>query len=191
VEIVGDPPAEWPWFEPVLTYENAIVPRSLIAAGVRLGRPTLIAKGCSMLDWLIDVQTGESGQFSPVGNGWWPRKAERSQFDQQPIEAASMIAAAADAYRATGRGRYLQAAEAAYGWVLGDNDIGVPLAIPASGGCQDGLTPSGPNENQGGESTLMWLTALEQIRDLRRSTPSHIRPVVLAQSPLDGAAQGE
>jgi hypothetical protein len=67
----------------------------------------------------------------------------------------------------------------------------VPLAIPASGGCRDGLTPWGPNENQGGESTLMWLTALEQVRELRRSTQSDLRPAVLAQPPLDDTAKGE
>jgi hypothetical protein len=187
----GDPTADWPWCEPILTYENALVPRALIAAGLRLGRPELIARGCSVLDWLIDIQTDESGKFSPIGNkNWWPRGAERSRFDQQPIEAGSMVDAAADAYRATGRQSYVRAAETAYGWFLGDNDIGVPLAIPASGGCQDGLTPWGPNKNQGGESTLMWLTALERIRDLRRAQ-SHPGQVILAQSPFDGAAQGE
>jgi len=191
VEMVGDPAADWPWFEPVLTYENALVPRALIAGGLRLDQPTLVARGCAILDWLIDVQTGDSGQFSPIGNKtWWPREAGRSQFDQQPIEAASMVAAAVEAYRATGSPRYFQAAEMAYGWFLGDNDLGVPLAIPASGGCQDGLTRLGPNKNQGGESTLMWLTALEQIRDLRRYTHA-ARPVVLARPSFDSAAEGE
>jgi hypothetical protein len=192
VELVGEPTTEWPWSEPILTYENPLVPRALIAAGLRLGQPALIARGCSVLDWLIDVQTSESGKFSPIGNKtWWPRTAGRSQFDQQPIEAGSMIDAAADAYRATGRQRYLYAAENAYGWFLGDNDVGVPLAIPASGGCQDGLTQWGPNENQGGESTLMWLTALEQIRDLRRLTQSGPGQIGVAQPSFDGAAKGE
>ncbi len=185
----GDPTAEWLWFEPVLTYENTLAARALIAAGVRLGQPSLLARGCSVLDWLIDVQTSESGQFSPIGNkGWWPRMAERSQFDQQPIEAASMVAAAADAYRATGYQRYLDAAERAYGWFLGDNDRGLRLADPGSGGCQDGLTQWGPNKNQGGESTLMWLTALEDIRALRRSIQSGFVPVDSAQPSLDGDA---
>ena len=31
----------------------------------------------------------------------------------------------------------------------------------------DGLTPEGVNENQGAESTLMWLIALERIRTIR------------------------
>jgi hypothetical protein len=162
---------EWPWPEPVLTYENALMPRALIAAGLRLGRPALLAQGCAVLDWLIEVQAGESGQFSPIGNTrWWVRTGERSRFDQQPIEAGVMVSAAADAFRATGRRHYLDAAEAAYGWFLGGNDVGVALADPVRGACSDGLTPRGPSANQGAESMLMWLTALEQMRELRRST---------------------
>jgi hypothetical protein len=172
---------EWPWPEPVLTYENALMPRALIAAARRLDQPALLARGCSVLDWLIDVQAGESGRFSPVGNSdWWHRTAERSRFDQQPIEAATMVAATSAAFRATGRARYLDAAEAAYGWFLGDNDLGVALADPARGACCDGLTPTGPNENQGAESTLMWLTALEEMRELRRSASSDPRLAVEA-----------
>jgi hypothetical protein len=183
-------PVEWPWPESVLTYENALVPQALIAAGLRLGRPALLARGCSVLDWLIDVQAGESGQFSPVGTShWWPRTAERSRFDQQPIEAATMLSAAAAAYRATGRARYLDAAETAYGWFLGDNDLGVTLADPARGACYDGLTPTGPNENQGAESTLMWLTALERMRELRRSTKGGFVLPALAELGPDSAAR--
>jgi hypothetical protein len=81
-----------------------------------------------------------------------------------------MVSAAAAAFGATGRRHYLDAAEAAYGWFLGDNDLGVVMADPIRGACYDGLTPTGPNRNQGAESTLMWLTALEQMRELRRGT---------------------
>ena len=183
VEKFGDPDAAWPWPDQVLTYENSLVAQALITAGRRLGNQLIMARGCSVLDWLIDVQTGECGVLSPVGNAsWWPRTGERSQFDQQPIEAASMVAAAAAAFRATGRRRYLDAAEMAYGWFLGDNDLEVPLANPTSGGCCDGLTPWGPNENQGAESTLMWLTALEGMRALRGSTRRGLRRAELVET---------
>ena len=72
--------------------------------------------------------------------------------------------------RPTGRpdgSRYRAAAERAYAWFLGDNDVGVPVADPARGACHDGLTPDGVNANQGAESTLMWLTAVERMRALR------------------------
>jgi hypothetical protein len=162
---------EWPWPEPVLTYENALPAQALIVAGVALGRPGMLARGCAVLDWLIDVQLGQDGCLSPVGNkGWWPRGGPRSRFDQQPIEAATLLAAAAAAARATGGERYLDAAESAYGWFLGDNDVGVAVADPASGSCHDGLQPLGLNPNRGAESTLMWLTALDRIRQLRRAS---------------------
>ena len=74
----------WPWPESVLTYENALIPQALIVAGVRLGRPAMVERGCAVLDWLVDVQSGEGGVFSPVGNrGWWPRTGRRSHFDQR------------------------------------------------------------------------------------------------------------
>lgn len=167
------PASEWPWPEPVLTYENALLPHSLIVAGRRSRQDDLVAGGCAMLDWLIEIQTGVDGKFSPVGNkGWWPRNGVRSQFDQQPIEAATLLAAAAVAFKTTGRQRYLDAAEAAYGWFLGDNDMGVTIADPARGACHDGLAADGVNENQGAESTLMWLMAVEHMRELRRLTAS-------------------
>jgi hypothetical protein len=163
-----DAQTSWPWPESVLTYENALVPQALIVAGLRLGRVSMVERGCAVLDWLVEVQSGEAGVFSPVGNqGWWPRNGIRSQFDQQPIDAATTVSAASAAFAATGLRRYLSAAEQAYGWFLGDNDVGVEIADPVNGACGDGLGPVGVNPNQGAESTLMWLTALEKIRDLR------------------------
>ena len=53
-----------------------------------------------------------------------------------------------------------------YAWFLGDNLLGLRLADTSSGGCFDALTPNGVNQNQGAESTLMWLTALEHMRTL-------------------------
>lgn len=182
----GAAAVEWPWPEPLLTYENALMPHALIVAGMRLGRPEALARGRAVLDWLIDIQVDEEGCFSPVGNSqWWPRTGERSQFDQQPIEAATMVLAAAAALRATGNRRYLAAAETAYGWFLGANDLGVVVADPARGACHDGLTPHGVNLNQGAESTLMWLTALEQMRETRLWVQGESRPGSWAESGIE------
>ncbi len=128
-------------------------------------RPGIIFR---VLDWLIGVQTAPEGHLSPVGNlGWWPRDGARAQFDQQPIEAATLLHAAAAAYETTGGGRYREAVELCYGWFLGANDTGARVADPERGACHDGLTPRGVNENQGAESTLAWLAALAAIRRLR------------------------
>jgi hypothetical protein len=162
----------WPWPEPRLTYENALPVQALIVAGRYLGSRPMVDAGLGLLDWLILVQTAPAGHLSPIGNGWWPRGGEKSRFDQQPIEATSLLLAAETAYRVTDDGRYRAAMERAYAWFLGANDLGLDVADPERGASCDGLTPRGVNTNQGAESTLMWLIALEHVRAIRgeRST---------------------
>jgi hypothetical protein len=125
--------ASWPWPEPRITYENALPVHALIVAGTRLASRTMVDDALELLDWLIAVQTGPGGHLSPVGNGWWPRDGERSRFDQQPIEATSLLLASEAAFRATERGRYRSAIERCYGWFLGRNDLAVDVADPARG----------------------------------------------------------
>lgn len=179
---------EWPWPEETLTYENALLPHALIVAGRRLGDARLRSVGLHVLDWLIAVQTSRRGVFTPIGShGWWSRGMIRSQFDQQPIEATAVILAAAAAHETTQDAGYLRSAEAAYGWYLGDNDAGLAVAEVLTGGCHDGLSEDQVNVNQGAESTLMWLTALETMRQLRtdamaaRQTPSRGGTPVLVE----------
>jgi len=157
----------WPWLEESLTYENALIPRAIIVAGQRLQANAMLAIGLQVLNWLIDTQTAPAGHLSPIGNGWWPRGGEKSQFDQQPIEATSILLAAHAAHQATGDARYLAAMERAYAWFLGKNDLGVRIADPLRGAGADGLTADGVNVNEGAESTLMWLVAAEHIRVVR------------------------
>ena len=168
---------DWPWPEATLTYENALLPHALIVAGRRTADPGLRRVGLGVLDWLIAIQTTRRGMFTPVGcDGWWPRGGTRSRFDQQPIEATALILAASAAWSVTDDAGYRRAAESAYGWFLGDNEIGTPVANVATGGCHDGLSEDHVNLNQGAESTLMWLTALETMRGLRtRATAIRVR----------------
>jgi hypothetical protein len=161
--------ADWPWPEATLTYENGIVPRALLRAGDRLGDRWMVDRGLRLLDWLVAVQTGPEGRFSPIGNrGWWPRGGPRARYDQQPIEATALLLAAEAAFEITGGPSHRVTMEWAYGWFLGRNDARQRVALPETGACHDGLTPIGVNANQGAESTLMWLIALERIRTARQ-----------------------
>ena len=82
-----------------------------------------------------------------------------------------MVLAAEAALAHTASPRYRDVAEQAYAWYLGENDAGIPVAEPATGGCHDGLEHDGVNANMGAESTLMWLTTLEHMREIRRAAP--------------------
>jgi hypothetical protein len=165
------PATGWLWPEPALTYENALLARALLVAGRTLDSELTVASGIKLIDWLIDVQTGVAGHLSPIGNGWWPAGGERSRFDQQPIEATSLLLAAESAFELTSDPAYLIAIDRAYGWFLGANDVGVAVAVPERGASYDGLTGTGVNANQGAESTLMWLIALEHVRVIRAARP--------------------
>jgi hypothetical protein len=169
----------WPWPEPTVTYEAFLMPRALLAAGARLGRDDLLGLGSDTLDWLLEALVDEEGRFHPVGNrGWWPHLGPPARFDQQPIEAGSLAAVADLAHELTGDHRYLDVADAAYGWFIGRNDLGLSVALPSRGACQDGLGPGRVNRNQGAESTLVWLMTVEHLRAMRRRAAAGVAPAI-------------
>jgi len=137
-----------------------------------MGRDDLVATGARSLEWLAKLQHTPDGFFSPIGsNGFHRRGAERARFDQQPIEACSMVSAALDALRITGDARWAREANSAFAWFLGQNHLQVPVYDVSSGGCRDGLHAERVNENQGAESTLSFLMALSDMQAAARAVP--------------------
>jgi glycosyltransferase involved in cell wall biosynthesis len=162
---------DWKWFENVVAYGNARLPQALLLVGSACMDDRMISAGLESLDWLTEMQRGESdGHFVPIGSqGFYRQDGEKARFDQQPIEAAGAVSACLQAYRITGDGRWRNEAWSAFNWFLGDNDLQVPLYDSVTGGCRDGLHPDRANENQGAESTLSFLMALLEMRALQES----------------------
>jgi hypothetical protein len=159
----------WPWPESQVTYENAILAQALIEAGDLLDHPAMVMRGLAALDWLLDTQVADAGHIELIGNkGWWPRGGTPAQFDQQPIDAASLVEGCAAAWRITGQRAWQLEVERAYAWFFGANTVGIAVADPTAGACADGLLAVGVNANQGAESTLAWLTATECVRGTMR-----------------------
>lgn len=149
-------PPDWPWPEPVLTYELARVPLGLLRASDAHG--VGLHAALRTLDFLLDVVL-EDGVVVPVGNrGWYPRGGRKARWDQQPVDPGALVEACVDAYRRTGQDRYRDAAERAWGWFFGKNLLGVVL-VDSDGACRDGLGPDGPNENCGAEACLAYTLA--------------------------------
>jgi glycosyltransferase involved in cell wall biosynthesis len=159
---------DWIWPEDVVTYANGKLPHSLLLAGQAIARDDLVDMGLKSLDWLLHVQTEPStGVLSFVGNGGWLRRGgEPARFDQQPIEAHALVEACLEAFSVTADRRWLAQARRCFDWFLGKNVLGRPLYDGETGGCHDGLHPSGVNGNQGAESTLAWLLSLLAMRNL-------------------------
>jgi len=159
----------WPWCEDVLSYDNARLPQALLLSGQWIPDAEMLDTGLRTLDWLKQVQTDENGRhFAAIGNdGWFTRDGTKARFDQQPIEAASMVDACIEAFNCTRDEGWISYAYRCLNWYQGENDLGVNLCDYATGGCRDGLGAQGANENQGAESTLCWLMALLAIYSQR------------------------
>jgi hypothetical protein len=159
----ADPRTEWPWPEPRLTYANATLPESMIAAGTALERPDLLRRGLDLLDWLIDLESFD-GHLSVTPVGGRGPDDHGPGFDQQPIEVAALADACARARTVDGDRRWLDGITTAANWFLGDNDRGVVMWDPNTGGAFDGLESDGANLNQGTESTLALLSTMQHAR---------------------------
>ncbi|GAA4983752.1 glycosyl transferase [Actinopolymorpha pittospori] len=164
---VGEPveSGDWWWPEDRLTYANAALAEVVIAAGDLGGDSGLLGTGLRMLEWLRDVQLND-GRLSVIPAPGFRRDGERVRHDQQPIEVASFADACATAAAVTGESNWEAGVSQAAAWFMGDNDTGTPMWDPSTGGSYDGLTPVGPNRNQGAESTLALISTLQHARRL-------------------------
>lgn len=149
----------WKWFEERITYCNAIIPFALLKAYRVIPVKRWLDTGRESLDFLLG-QTFRDGIFQPVGcKGWLEKGKKAAVYDQQPVEAGETLLACIEAYKVTGDKKYLGYAKACFDWYLGKNIAGVSLIDPDTGGCMDGITPHGPNENEGAESLISWFLA--------------------------------
>ena len=171
--------AEWKWFEPVLTYDNAKIPHALIVSGRGLTNEKMLKSGIDSLHWLTTVQTSSRGHFQPVGTDKiFERGSSKPVFDQQPIEAYSTISACLEAYLTTKDKHWHNEAEKAFQWFLGANDLGISLYEPENGGCYDGLHVDRVNRNQGAESTIAFLLSLYEMTNITNIIESLKEPIL-------------
>ncbi len=154
---------DWPWPEPRLTYANAVLPEALLAAGAHLARPEIVEDGLTLLRWLLDRETVD-GHLSPTPVGGTGPGDRAPAFDQQPIEVAAMADTCARAAEVTGDAHWRCGTKLAIKWFTGANDAGAVMWDPVTGGGYDGLEATGPNLNQGAESTLALISTFQHAR---------------------------
>jgi len=174
---------DWPWFEDVLSYDNAKLPHALILSGRVMRDPAALETGLKTLRWLVRLQTTDGDFFSPIGsNGFYRRGGQRALFDQQPIEAQAMVSACLEAYVATQDAEWLAHARRAFEWFLGRNVLGLALYDSTTGGTCDGLHVGRVNQNQGAESMLAFLLARAEMQAVQE-TLSAFRAVAPVEQP--------
>jgi hypothetical protein len=157
---------DWRWFEPQLTYDNAMLPFALFAAYGVTGERASLRDARESLEFLEEV-CFEGDRLHLVGNtGWHDRGGEKASADEQAIDAAAFVLAFRCAYLVTNDRHYLKRMREAFSWFLGANRLGLPLYDFATGGCRDGIGVSQLNQNQGAESTLCFLMSLLKMLEL-------------------------
>jgi len=162
---------DWFWFEENLTYDNALLPTSLMRAHEILGDNKYKEVAFKTLEFLESV-TYRGSYFSFIGNYQWMQKGERkSLYGQQALDTMAMVLMYHDAFKLTNDNDYMAKMEVAFSWFMGNNDVFLPLYDCDTKGCNDGLEDFGVNRNQGAESTIsFWISSLLMRRNFEFNT---------------------
>ena len=159
---------DWRWFEPYLTYVNGRLSQALFEAYQETKQTKYIQAAEESFLFLLEVQI-LGNKFVPIGNkGWYKRGGQRSMYDQQSVEAASMTEAAISAYQATGNCYYRTIADTIFNWFLGKNTQNCFVYDSATGGCYDGIIEKGLNLNMGAEATVSYLSARMELQTTKQ-----------------------
>jgi len=151
---------DWQWFEPILTYDNGLMPAALFCTYEKTEQEKYLKVAEESMNFLESV-IFKGDHIALIGNEGWYRKGEkRARFSQQPIDAMAMVLMYEKAYLVTENKKdYLHKMFTSFMWFLGENDLRLPLYDYETKGCCDGLEKKGVNRNQGAESTLAYLLA--------------------------------
>lgn len=166
---------DWRWFEPHLTYSNAVIPESLFYAYDLFKNRSYLTVAEESLAFLKSI-TFFKKHYSPIGQkGWFFRNKTRSFFDQQPEDTAHMVQTKLTAYNTTGKPEHFEDAYKAFQWFLGMNFLNQVIYDEVTGGCHDGLGRDGMNLNQGAESTISYLLARLAFENIKRPQNSLVQ----------------
>ncbi len=148
---------EWKWFEPILAYDNGILPLALLRSSEILNDKKITRIAMESMDFLTK-HTLKDDYLSIIGNEkWYKKEGERSVFAQQPIDAMASVLMYHQAYHLTKDKDYLIKLYTCFMWFLGENDLRMSLYDFETRGCCDGFESYGVNRNQGAESSLAYL----------------------------------
>ncbi|NPV89647.1 MAG: glycosyltransferase [Firmicutes bacterium] len=157
---------KWKWFEKSVTYSNSVFPWALFAAQKIFNEKRFLEVAEESLDFLESI-TFKDGFFKPVGcNGWLVKGGTPAEFDEQPIEACETALTYLEAYSVTRRKKYKAKAKKCHAWYEGANSKGIKLVDGETGGCFDGLTGRGVNQNLGAESLVSYWISYLALSDL-------------------------
>lgn len=164
---------EWNWFEASLTYDNSVLPESLLYAYRSIGGEQYKKIAKESFDFLLNHIFTKDHIKVISNDGWLLKGSKNHGYGQQPIDVASVVMTLSTFYDMFRSPIYLTQRTNAFNWFLGKNHLHQIMYNPATGGCYDGLEEYNVNLNQGAESTICYLLArltMGKKFDLQRKT---------------------
>lgn len=150
---------EWLWFETYLTYDNGILPESMLLAYQAIGREEYKQIAWEAFEFLLK-KLFVGNRLQVISNqGWMHKGEEHHGFGEQPVDVAGTVIALGAFYQVFKEEKYLRMQTDAFNWFLGNNHLHQIIYNPTTGGCYDGLEENNINLNQGAESTVCYLMA--------------------------------
>jgi len=148
---------DWNWFEKRITYSNGRLPEALFLAYELIKDEKYLETAEESLKFLTEIVIKNDKLILVGHNGWYNQNGKRAYFDQQPVDASSMVDVYLVAHKVTNKKQYYHNALLSFSWFLGRNLLNKPVYDENTGGCFDGLGETYINLNQGAESTLAYL----------------------------------
>lgn len=150
---------KWHWFEASMTYDNSVLPESLLYAYRATGNERYKEVAKESFDFLLSLLFKEDRINVISNDGWLYKGKECRRYGEQPIDVASTVVVLTTFYNTFKEPIYYTRRNQAFSWFLGNNHLHQIIYNPATGGCYDGLEEHNVNLNQGSESTVCYLLA--------------------------------
>ncbi|WP_160714561.1 glycosyltransferase [Chitinophaga solisilvae] len=152
---------DWHWYEPYLTYGNAVLPEAMMMAWQITGTDIYRTTAEESLNFLCS-KTFTHSYMKVISNKTWYHKHvpdNQETGGEQSIEVAYTMLALHTFYHSAKNHSYLERMRVAFSWYLGNNHLKQLIYNPLTYGCYDGLERNNVNQNQGAESTVCYLIA--------------------------------
>jgi glycosyltransferase involved in cell wall biosynthesis len=159
---------DWHWFEEILSYSNSKLPEALYLAYETTKNQEYLDIAEKSLNFLTELIFIEDKLCLIGQNGWCKKNGKRAFFDQQPVDASSLVHTFLTAHSITNNKKYYEKAIISFNWFFGKNHLNQIVYDETTGGCFDGIGEHSLNLNQGAESTLSYLTARLFIEEAKK-----------------------
>lgn len=153
----------WKWFEPIISYDNALIPAALYRAYEITGTDLFLEIADTSTTFL-ESKCFFADHLTLIGNKRWLQMDEDYElYAQQPIDAMAMVVLYNCIYHVKKDAASVEKIRTSFKWFLGFNDHDLPMYDIDTCGCNDGIEEFSINRNQGAESTIAyhiaWLIA--------------------------------